>query len=134
MRYWHVITNSNHNLLISDLRTAFDLLDRDQDGMVTPTELQFMLRNLGIDVSDDLIDALMKEASKTGKSAILKKRASCFICNWKSYEKIVILDTRFQFLFPSSSICGMKFNISLCHKCMRSFKDDISAIDILNIK
>jgi Ca2+-binding EF-hand superfamily protein len=66
-----VITDSNPlNLLISDLRTAFDLLDRDQDGMVTPTELQFMLRNLGIDVSDELIDALMKEASKTGKSAV----------------------------------------------------------------
>lgn len=49
------------------MRTAFDLLDRDQDGMVTPTELQFMLRNLDIHVSDELIDALMKEASKTGK-------------------------------------------------------------------
>jgi Ca2+-binding EF-hand superfamily protein len=42
-------------------------LDRDQDGMVTPTELQFMLRNLGIEMSDELIDGLMKEASKTGK-------------------------------------------------------------------
>lgn len=51
----------------SDLRTAFDLLDRDQDGMVTPTELQFMLRNLGIEMSDAIIDGLMKEASKTGK-------------------------------------------------------------------
>jgi len=53
--------------LLADLRTAFDLLDRDQDGMVTPTELQFMLRNLGIDLSDELIDGLMKEASKEGK-------------------------------------------------------------------
>ncbi|KAG5680876.1 hypothetical protein PVAND_010357 [Polypedilum vanderplanki] len=55
---------------IRDLRTAFDLLDRDQDGMVTPTELQFMLRNLGIHVSDELIDGLMKEASKTGNGLI----------------------------------------------------------------
>lgn len=59
--------------LILDLRTAFDLLDRDQDGMVTPTELQFMLRNLGIHVSDELIDALMKEASKTGENNISVK-------------------------------------------------------------
>lgn len=65
--------NFNNNLLSFsfilhlDLRTAFDLLDRDQDGMVTPTELQFMLRNLGIEMSDELIDGLMKEASKTGK-------------------------------------------------------------------
>ncbi|CAH1722744.1 unnamed protein product [Chironomus riparius] len=55
---------------LKDLRTAFDLLDRDQDGMVTPTELQFMLNNLGIHVSDELIDGLMKEASKTGNGLI----------------------------------------------------------------
>ncbi|CAO1400026.1 unnamed protein product [Diamesa hyperborea] len=55
---------------VRDLRTAFDLLDRDQDGMVTPNELQFMLRNLGIIVSDELIDGLMKEASKTGNGLI----------------------------------------------------------------
>lgn len=53
--------------IISDLRTAFDLLDRDQDGHVTATELQFMLRNLGIHVRDELIDDLMKEASRTGE-------------------------------------------------------------------
>lgn len=64
---------------VSDLRTAFDLLDRDQDGMVTPTELQFMLHNLGIELSDELIDGLMKEASKTGKISL---RVFCAI----SYE------------------------------------------------
>lgn len=57
-------------LLVSDLRTAFDLLDRDQDGMINNQELQFMLRNLGIELSDELIDGLMKEASKTGKFLI----------------------------------------------------------------
>ena len=79
MWHWHVISNSNHlYLLITDLRTAFDLLDRDQDGMVTPTELQFMLNNLGIHVSDELIDGLMKEASKTGKSG-KEFSETCFI-------------------------------------------------------
>jgi calmodulin len=43
-------------------------LDRDSDGHVTPEELQFMLRNLGIEVSDDLIGDLIKDASKTGSS------------------------------------------------------------------
>lgn len=52
---------------LTDLRTAFDLLDRDQDGHVTPNELQFMLRNLGIHIKDELVDDLLKEASKTGK-------------------------------------------------------------------
>ncbi|XP_045448305.1 calcium-binding protein E63-1 isoform X2 [Melitaea cinxia] len=52
------------------LRTAFGLLDRDSDGHVTPAELQFMLRNLGIEVSDDLIADLIKDASKTGNGLI----------------------------------------------------------------
>lgn len=58
-------------MFVSDLRTAFGLLDRDSDGHVTPAELQFMLRNLGIQVSDDLIAELIKDASKTGKNLII---------------------------------------------------------------
>ncbi|XP_059615652.1 calcium-binding protein E63-1 isoform X2 [Phlebotomus argentipes] len=55
---------------LKDLRTAFDLLDRNQDGHVTANELQFMLHNLGIHVRDELIDDLMKEASRTGNGLI----------------------------------------------------------------
>ncbi|XP_059615655.1 calcium-binding protein E63-1 isoform X5 [Phlebotomus argentipes] len=58
------------NAEIRDLRTAFDLLDRNQDGHVTANELQFMLHNLGIHVRDELIDDLMKEASRTGNGLI----------------------------------------------------------------
>lgn len=53
--------------LISDLRIAFDLLDRNQDGRVTASELQFMLKNLGIIVRDELIEDLINEASHGGK-------------------------------------------------------------------
>lgn len=53
--------------LISDLRIAFDLLDRNQDGRVTAGELKFMLKNLGITVRDELIDDLINEASHGGK-------------------------------------------------------------------
>ncbi|XP_052741599.1 calcium-binding protein E63-1 isoform X3 [Bicyclus anynana] len=56
--------------MLQNLRTAFGLLDRDSDGHVTPAELQFMLRNLGIEVSDDLIADLIKDASKTGSVII----------------------------------------------------------------
>lgn len=59
------------------MRTAFDLLDTDRDGMVTPTELQFMLRNLGIEMSDELIDGLMKEASKTGENLLNAFGSGC---------------------------------------------------------
>jgi Ca2+-binding EF-hand superfamily protein len=57
-------------VILSDLRTAFDLLDRDQDGQITPNELKFMLKNLGIDLSDELVDGLMKEASRTGEDSL----------------------------------------------------------------
>ncbi|ETN60437.1 hypothetical protein AND_007914 [Anopheles darlingi] len=63
----------------SHLRTAFDLLDRDQDGHVTPEELQFMLRNLGIHVRDELIDDLLREASRTART--LHSSVSCSKAN-----------------------------------------------------
>lgn len=50
-----------------DLRTAFDLLDRNQDGQLTAAELQFMLGKLGIELSDEVVQQLLKSASRTGK-------------------------------------------------------------------
>ncbi|XP_032598354.1 calcium-binding protein E63-1 isoform X6 [Drosophila grimshawi] len=52
------------------LRTAFDLLDRNRDGRVTANELQFMLKNLGIDVRDEIIHDLIREASHSGNGLI----------------------------------------------------------------
>lgn len=65
---------------LTDLRTAFDLLDRDQDGHVTPNELQFMLRNLGIHIKDELVDDLLKEASKTGKIQKIVQTPFYYFC------------------------------------------------------
>jgi hypothetical protein len=53
----------------ADLRTAFGLLDRNRDGRVTASELQFMLQNLGIQVRDELIHDLINEASHSGKDS-----------------------------------------------------------------
>lgn len=53
-----------------DLRTAFDLLDRNQDGLVTANELQFMLTNMGINVRDELIDEIIKQASQNGRLTV----------------------------------------------------------------
>lgn len=55
---------------IQDLRTAFGLLDRNRDGRVTASELQFMLQNLGIQVRDELINDLLNEASHSGNGLI----------------------------------------------------------------
>ncbi|XP_067010738.1 calcium-binding protein E63-1 [Anabrus simplex] len=50
---------------LKDLRTAFGLLDRNRDGRVTASELQFMLQNLGIHVKDELVQQLLHAASRT---------------------------------------------------------------------
>ncbi|XP_037934697.1 calcium-binding protein E63-1 isoform X1 [Teleopsis dalmanni] len=55
---------------LKDLRTAFDLLDRNRDGRVTASELQFMLKNLGINVRDEIIHDLIREASHSGNGLI----------------------------------------------------------------
>ncbi|KAL5283477.1 hypothetical protein ACFFRR_006010 [Megaselia abdita] len=52
------------------LRTAFDLLDTNRDGRIEANELQFMLKKLGIDLRDELIEDLMKEASHTGNGLV----------------------------------------------------------------
>lgn len=59
--------------LLADLRTAFDLLDRNRDGRVTANELQFMLKNLGINVRDEIIHDLIREASHSGKCHHLRQ-------------------------------------------------------------
>lgn len=55
---------------LKDLRTAFDLLDRNQDGRVTTAELQFMLRKLGIDLPDEVVQQLIISASHTGNELL----------------------------------------------------------------
>jgi len=55
---------------LKDLRTAFDLLDRNQDGRITASELQFMLGKLGIELQDEVVQQLLKSASHTGNELL----------------------------------------------------------------
>lgn len=53
-----------------ELRTAFDLLDTNQDGKITPEELKMMLNKLGISVKEDVAQDLIKCASHAGDELI----------------------------------------------------------------
>ncbi|XP_066146117.1 calcium-binding protein E63-1-like [Euwallacea fornicatus] len=55
---------------LRDLRTAFDLLDRNQDGQVTTREFKIMLNNLGIEIKEDKVQELIMCASHAGKELI----------------------------------------------------------------
>lgn len=55
---------------LQELRIAFDLLDRNQDGKVTTREFKIMLNNLGIEIKDDRVEEIIRCASHTGRELI----------------------------------------------------------------
>ncbi|KAK9889726.1 hypothetical protein WA026_007107 [Henosepilachna vigintioctopunctata] len=55
---------------LQDLRTAFALCDRNQDGKVTKGEFKIMLNNLGIEILDDILQELINKASHNGTEII----------------------------------------------------------------
>lgn len=57
---------------VSDLRTAFNLIDKNQDGRVTADELQYMLNKLDIYVDEEVAQDLIRCASRTGIQLCIK--------------------------------------------------------------
>ncbi|GFT47868.1 calcium-binding protein E63-1 [Trichonephila clavipes] len=49
---------------ISELKTAFSMLDKNQDGRVNLSEMKHMLTSLGIRIEDCVVEALIKQASE----------------------------------------------------------------------
>ncbi|CAH0555184.1 unnamed protein product [Brassicogethes aeneus] len=55
---------------LEDLKTAFQLLDRNQDGKVTSREFRIMLLNLGIEIKEDVVEEILRNISHAGKELI----------------------------------------------------------------
>lgn len=55
---------------IRELKAAFTMLDKNQDGRVNASEISSMLENLGILLTDAMVDALIQQASKRGDNLI----------------------------------------------------------------
>jgi len=51
---------------IVDLKTAFSLLDKNQDGRVSLPEMKEMLTNLGIGMDDCVLETLIRQANEDG--------------------------------------------------------------------
>lgn len=49
------------------LRYAFNMLDRNQDGKLNKDEIKMMLQNLGMEISEKIINRITSEASKNGE-------------------------------------------------------------------
>lgn len=58
-------------IFVSGLKIAFNLLDRNQDGRVTPGEFKIMLNNLGIEIKYETAEAIIKNVSRSGNNCIV---------------------------------------------------------------
>ena len=54
----------------AELKKAFEVMDTNKDGVVTKDELMTLLKNLGENVSDDVIDEMIKIADENGDGKI----------------------------------------------------------------
>ena len=61
---------SLNNEQAAELKKAFEVMDTNKDGVVTKDELTTLLKNLGENVSDDVIDEMIKIADENGDGKI----------------------------------------------------------------
>ena len=48
------------------MREAFAIIDKDNDGLVSKEDLKKVLRELGMNINDEGIEDMIKEADKNG--------------------------------------------------------------------
>ncbi|KAF4346178.1 hypothetical protein G4B88_026695 [Cannabis sativa] len=53
-----------------ELREAFKVFDKDQDGYISPTELRHVMINLGERLKDEELDQMIREADLDGDGLI----------------------------------------------------------------
>lgn len=64
---------------VKDLKAAFSLLDKNCDGRVNASELKSMMETLGISVSDDYIEEILKRATQSGEGLISEEEFMQFM-------------------------------------------------------
>jgi len=51
---------------VADIQEAFKVFDKDGDGKISPSELKIVMKNLGEDLTDEQVTAMIADADKTG--------------------------------------------------------------------
>ena len=54
----------------AELKKAFEVMDANKDGVVTKDELVTLLKGLGEDVTDEVVDEMIKIADENGDGKI----------------------------------------------------------------
>ena len=55
---------------VAELRKAFDVMDANKDGFVTKDELKNLLKGLGEDVTDEVVDEMISIADTNGDGKV----------------------------------------------------------------
>ena len=55
---------------IAELKKAFEVMDANKDGVVTKDELKSLLKGLGEEVTDEVVDEMIKIADENGDGKI----------------------------------------------------------------
>ena len=55
---------------LAELRKAFDVMDANHDGFVTKDELKNLLKGLGEDVTDEVVDEMISIADANGDGKV----------------------------------------------------------------
>lgn len=64
-----------------ELKEAFSVFDQDCDGFINTKELKQVMSNLGENLTDDDVEAMIREADKDGDGKISFKGISHFFSN-----------------------------------------------------
>ena len=54
----------------AELRKAFDVMDANKDGVVTKDELKTLLKGLGEEVTDEVVDEMINIADENGDGKV----------------------------------------------------------------
>ena len=66
-RHMHHMTDEDHD---AKLRMCFDHFDKNGDGFITSSELREVMKNLGEELTDDEVGAMIREADSDGDGQI----------------------------------------------------------------
>ena len=55
---------------LGELRKAFDVMDANKDGVVTKEELRTLLKGLGEEVTDEIVDEMINIADENGDGKV----------------------------------------------------------------